>query len=44
MNISSFGRIFWADFALKSRGFGGFGKTSGEVKYVKSFASISYEA
>jgi hypothetical protein len=44
MNISSFGDIFWANFALKSRGFGGFGKTSGEVKYEKSFVSITYEA
>jgi hypothetical protein len=41
---SSFDRIFWADFALKNRGFGGFGKTSSEVKYVKSFVSITYEA
>jgi len=36
MNASSTGRIFfWADFALKSRDFHGFGKTSGEVKSVK---------
>ncbi len=34
------GRIFWAEFALKSRGFGGFGKTSDEVIYVKSFVRI----
>jgi hypothetical protein len=44
MNVSSFGRIFWADFALKSRGFGGFGKTSGEKESVKSFVNIRYEA
>jgi hypothetical protein len=32
------GRIFfWAEFALKSRGFG-------EVIYVKSFVSITYKA
>jgi hypothetical protein len=41
MNVSSIGRICWADFALKSRGFG---KTSGEEKSVKSFESTTYEA
>jgi hypothetical protein len=33
----------WAEFALKSLGFGGFGKTSGEVICVKSFVSITYK-
>jgi hypothetical protein len=45
MNIySSYGRILEAEFALKNRGFGGFGKPSGEDKSVKSFVRIMYEA
>ncbi len=43
-NVSSYGRIFWAEFALKSRGFGGFGKPSVEDESVKSFVNITYEA
>ncbi len=41
MNVSSVGCIFWADFALKSCGFG---KIFGEEKSVKSFVNIMYEA
>ncbi len=44
MNVSSVGCIFWADFALKSCGFGGFVKIFGEEKSVKSFVNITYEA
>jgi hypothetical protein len=44
MNVSSVGRIFWADFALKSCSFGGFGKMFGEEKSAKSFVNITYEA
>jgi hypothetical protein len=35
MNVySSYGLVFEAEFALKSRGFGSFGKPSGEDKSV----------
>ncbi len=45
MNVySSYGRIFEAEFALKSRGFGDFGSRSGQDKSVKDFVSITYEA
>jgi hypothetical protein len=42
--LTSSSSIFRAEVALKSRGFGGFDKTSGEVMYVKSFVSTTYEA
>ncbi len=41
---SSYGRIFEAEFALKSRGFGNFGSPPGQDKSVKDFVSITYEA
>jgi hypothetical protein len=45
MNVySSYSRIFEAEFALKSRGFGDFGSPSGQDKSVKDFVSITYEA
>jgi hypothetical protein len=45
MNVySSYGRIFEAEFALKSRGFGDFGSRSGQDKSVKDFVSITYKA
>ncbi len=45
MNVySSYSRIFEAEFALKSRGFGDFGSPSGQDKSVKHFVSITYEA
>ena len=45
MNVYlSYGRIFEAEFALKSRGFGDFGSPSGQDKSVKDFVSITYEA
>jgi hypothetical protein len=40
MNVySSYGRIFEAEFALKSRGFGDFGSLSGQDKSVKGTAT-----
>jgi len=44
MNVYSYDLIFGAEFALKSRGFGGFsgfGKLSGEDESVKCFVSIT---
>jgi hypothetical protein len=36
--------FFVGRYALKSLSFGGLGKTSGDVKSVKYFVSITYEA
>jgi hypothetical protein len=43
-DCSTCGRIFEGDFALKSRGFGGFGRSSGQDESVKSVERITYEA
>jgi hypothetical protein len=45
MNVySSYGRIFEAEFALKSRGFGDFGSPSGQDKSVKANPTLPVDS